>query len=249
MTQSEHLFRALVYIEDLLDEEKVAQACQLCIQLLDQFPNDSDLLFVYAIALQLNNQQKKAISILKRLTLMIPESCETWNHLSLLLFEERNFFNAQEALDRALALESQNAFSWWLYSILRLFRGESTKAKRSYLYAQWLEPEIYTPHRSIKKEELVNTLKQSIALLSPQKNQYCTSLIWNVCEIPTNLQLEQLQLSPLQPLVHIERSQATLHIFRYNIENLKKEAHLLIPLLKEEISYILRDTAFPYALA
>jgi tetratricopeptide (TPR) repeat protein len=249
MTQSEHLFRALVYIEDLLDEGKIETASQLCVQLLDQFPNDSDLLFVYAITLQLNNERPLAIQILKRLTHMIPNSCETWNHLSLLLFEEREFTSARSVLDSALDLEPQNAFSWWMYSVLRLFCGDPSGGKRAYLYAQWLEPDTYFSPIPLEEETLLNLLKKAILLLSPPEQQYCTALIWNIRKTPTTSHLEQLQISPLLPLIHIEISKATLHLFQYNIENLKKEEPLLVSLLREELSYILKDTLFSTVLA
>ena len=67
MTQSEELFRALIYIEELLDCGEIDKAYALCIQLKDLYPENEDFLFVYAITLQLQEKQKEAISIFAKL--------------------------------------------------------------------------------------------------------------------------------------------------------------------------------------
>ena len=249
MTKSDPLLHALNYIEDLLDQGEVDTACSLCTQLLETYPEDADLLFVYAIALQMKQERKKAIEILEKLTRMTPNSEEVWNHLAMLFFEERDRKKAEKALGISMNIEPQNAFSWWLLSILRNSSGDRQGANRAYLYAQWLEPETYPAKIQRDEETLIKIFSKAITDLSDAEQHYCNALFWNVSSSPQHAHLEQLKVSPLQPIIHLESSTATLHIFQDNIALLQVNEETLIELFTDELYAILHTMQLPTGFA
>lgn len=249
MTQSDPLLRALNYIEDLLDQGESNSACVLCSQLLESYPNDADLLFVYAIALQMSHRRLEAIEILEQLTQITPSSDEVWNHLAMLYFEERQIQASEEALQEAMEIDPQNAFSWWLLSLMRNFSRDTKGASRAYLYAQWLEPETY-PTKIIREEEtLKKIIAKAIAELSETEQLYCNALFWNVSPAPEHAHLEQLNASPIQPLIHLESSIATLHLFQHNIALLQIDEESLIEVFKDELETIFERFTIPKGFA
>lgn len=249
MTQSDPLLRALNYIEDLLDQGDSDSACLLCTQLLESYSDDADLLFVYAIALQMNHKRLESIEILEKLTELTPSSDEVWNHLAMLYFEERQVHASEKALQIAMEIDPQNAFSWWLWSLLRNFLGDSKGASRAYLYAQWLEPETY-PSKIIREEEtLKKIVGKAISELSEIEQGYCNALFWTVSPSPDHAHLEQLNASPIQPLIHLESSTATLHIFQNNISLLQIDEESLIEVLKDDFDAIFQKFTIPKGFA
>lgn len=242
MTQSEELFRALVYIEELLDLGEVDEAHSMCLQLRNIYPENEDLLFVYAITLQLQEKQSEAISIFKQLVQKNPTSCEIWNHYAFVLFEERKYKEAENILSHAFSLEPQHAFSWWLLCLLRTFTGQFSGAKRAYLYTQWLDPEAYPPLELLEKKQLEAILERSISTLEQEQQNYWNALLWNISDIPQAHHTDSLNISPLKPILYFEQSSATLHLYRYNIAHLKLDAQTVREIIQDELSFLYRHS-------
>lgn len=237
MTQSEELFRALIYIEELLDCGEIDKAYALCIQLEDLYPENEDFLFVYAITLQLQEKPKEAISIFARLIQNPSCSCEIWNNYAFLLFEERQYQESEKILSEALSIDPQNAFSWWLLCLLRTFSGSLDAANRAYLYTQWLDPDMYPPLQFLEEEQLRLILEKTIATLSYEKQSHWRSLIWNITDIPNPNHIASLDTSPLKPIIYFEQSTATLHLYRYNIAHLKLDPQTVQEIFQEELDF------------
>ena len=121
MIQSEELLRVLIYIEEKLDQGELEEAESLCQQMIELYPKNAELLFVYAITLQLLEKRTQALSLFEQLIHNDNTSPEVWNHYAFVLFEEQQYTQSQEALHQALQQEPQNAFSWWILSLIRTF--------------------------------------------------------------------------------------------------------------------------------
>ena len=208
------------------------------------FTNDRAL-FVYAITLQLLEKREQAISMFEQLLSNDFTSSEVWNHYAFVLFEERLFSQAQKALFLALEQEPQNAFSWWILSLIRTYSGQSAPAKRAYLYAQWLEPDVYPKLNLLSHSQIESLLQQSIALLPQEQQYYWTSVIWNITNIPDPKHLQYQKLSPLKPLLFFESSTATLHIYRYSIAHLKLDKQSTAQIIYEELSMLNQAYSWP----
>lgn len=238
MTQSEELLRVLIYIEEKLDRGELEEAESLCLQMIEFYPENSELLFVYAITLQLLENRTRALSIFEQLIRNDFTSAEIWNHYAFVLFEEKRFSQAQNALQNALKQEPQNAFSWWILCLIRTYSGQFSAARRAYLYAQWLDPDMYPKLNLLSKSQTESILRQSIAQLPEEQQHYWNSIIWNICEIPNLGYLQYQNLSPLKPLLFFESSTATLHIYRYNIAHLKITKETAQQIIYEELSMV-----------
>ncbi|MAA78532.1 MAG: hypothetical protein CL916_04670 [Deltaproteobacteria bacterium] len=245
MTQSEDLLRVLIYIEEKLDHGELEEAESLCLQMIDFYPNNSELLFVYAITLQLLEKRERAIGIFEQLIRNNFTSSEVWNHYAFLLFEENLFSQAQKALRNAFKKEPKNAFSWWILCLLRTYSGNFPAAKRAYLYAQWLDPDMYPKLNLLSKSQLESLLQQSIAMLPQEQQFYWNSVIWNITDIPDPRHLQYQNLSPLKPLLFFESSTATLHVYRYNIAHLKIENQSATQIIYEELSMLKHSPLWP----
>ncbi len=245
MTQSEDLLRVLIYIEEKLDHGELEEAESICQQMIERYPKNSELLFVYAITLQLLEKRSHALSIFEQLILNDCTSPEVWNHYAFILFEEQLFSQAQEAVHNALKQEPQDAFSWWILYLIRTYSGHFSAAKRAHLYAQWLDPDLYPKLNILSKSQTEMILQQSIALLPEEQQYYWNSVIWNVTEVPTPHHLQYQNLSPLRPLLLFESSTATLHIYRYNIAHLKLDKQSVQQIIHEELSMLSRHQSWP----
>ena len=245
MTQSEDLLRVLIYIEEKLDHGELEEAESLCQQMIELYPENSELLFVYAITLQLLEKRSHALSIFEQLLNNDFTSAEVWNHYAFILFEERLFSQAQKSLQKALKEEPQNAFSWWILCLIRTYSGNFPAAQRAYLYAQWLDPDMYPKLNLLSEPQLEGLLQQSIALLPQEQQFYWNSVIWNITDIPDSKHLQYQNLSPLKPLLFFESSTATLHIYRYNIAHLKLDKQSAQQIIYEELSVLKPPKLWP----
>lgn len=245
MTQSEELLKVLIYIEEKLDHGEIEEAESLCKQMLELYPEDADLLFVYAITLQLLEKREQALCIFEQLVHNGHPSAEIWNHYSFVLFEEQEYAKAQKSLQVALHQEPQNAFSWWILSLLRTFSGNFQAAKRAYLYAQWLDPDMYPNLNLLSQSQIETLLQQSINLLPDAQQHYWKSVIWNITDIPDPTSLTYQKMSPLKPLLFFESSTATLHIYRYNIAHLKLDKEAVQQIIYEELSILGHHQLWP----
>ena len=245
MTHSEDLLKVLIYIEEKLDLGELEEAESLCQQVIELYPENPELLFVYAITLQLLEKRVQALSIFEQLIHNDFTSAEVWNHYAFILFEEQLFSQAQKVLQNALKQEPQNAFSWWILCLLRTYSGNFLAAKRAYLYAQWLDPKMYPKLNLLSESQTENLLRQSISMLPQEQQYYWNSVIWNIADIPDPQHLQYQNLSPLKPLLFFESSTATLHVYRYNIAHLKLEAQSAIQIICEELSVLKQSHLWP----
>mgnify|MGYP001242287850 CR=1 FL=1 len=245
MIQSEELLRVLIYIEEKLDQGELEEAESLCQQMIELYPKNAELLFVYAITLQLLEKRTQALSLFEQLIHNDNTSPEVWNHYAFVLFEEQQYTQSQEALHQALQQEPQNAFSWWILSLIRTFSGNFQSAKRAYLYARWLDPEMYTKFNLLTKKQTESLLQQSITLLPAEQQYYWNSVIWNITDIPDPTHLRYQNLSPLKPLLFFESSTATLHIYRYNIAYLKLNKETVQQIIHEELTLLNHHRSWP----
>jgi|GEM_PF-6175113 len=248
-TIPESLLEALAYIENLLNDGQIGQALSFCEQLLVSHPQEKELLLLYAIALQIKGERKESLNILQKLAKSNADSSEIWNHYALILFEEHRFEEAHRTLQYSLELDPKNPFAWWLKSIFRTFQHDPQGSERAYLYARWLEPESYPPYPSFSESDLLSIFESIKEELSEKQQEICAMLFWNVLEIPTISHLEQLQTSPIIPLIFLESTQMTIHIFRQNIRRLGIEEETLSGILKEELIMALENSHFNTILA
>lgn len=245
MTQSEDLLKVLIYIEEKLDHGELEEAESLCQQMIELYPENFELLFVYAITLQLLEKRARSLCIFEQLIRNDFTSSEVWNHYAFILFEEQLFSQAQKALQNALSKEPKNAFSWWILCLLRTYSGDFLAAKRAYLYAQWLDPNMYPKLNLLSESQTETLLRESISMLPQEQQNDWNSVIWNIADIPDPQHLQYQNVSPLKPLLFFESSTATLHVYRYNIAHLKLDAQSAQQIICEELSILKQQHLWP----
>ncbi len=208
---------ALFQLEELLEQGSFGETTSLCNKLLSIYPENPDLLFIKAIALQHSNKIEESIRIFTLICDQYPHFLDVWPQLAYAYFEFLEYDIAQEKIQMALQKNPSDAYSWWLYALIREHKGNLFGAQRAYQTAQELEPELYPSLPTLTEERIIEYV-EAASLLLPSKNQsqlHC--LLWSVVEIPMKHQLQQLRKTPLEPLFYVDRLHAHLYIFRQNI--------------------------------
>ena len=119
-----------------------ADAEQLCLRALQDYPDDTDLLFLHALALHQQGRHAEAIPIHARLTQLQPDHALHWGNYATCLREAGEWDAAEQACERALQLEPGNVEQWINKGLLQLQRGRYVEARDILLQAVSLAPEL-----------------------------------------------------------------------------------------------------------
>ena len=222
-------------IETVLHTGDAEAAIGMCDQVLNDFPNDSETLFIKAVGLQLLGQIEQALHTYHQAAISNPKFFAAWNHLSLLAIETLDWPKAEHAIQRSIRVEPFNADGWWIRSLLRELRGDSNGAKRTRSHAHWLDPESYPQLPVISNNAVKEILKFALKDIDQPIQSYFIQLPLHVEEYPSLKFLNQFEHppSPIRILCFLNQSKqketgSFIVMFRQNIRRaMQNEAEML----------------------
>lgn len=124
-----------------LQQGRPVDAESLCRAALASRPDDTDLLFLLALALHQQHRVDEALEPYARLTAMVPQSSVHWGNYATALRDAGHPEDAAKAYATALRLSPDNVDQWINLGLLQLQQQEFVAARDSLLTAVELNPQ------------------------------------------------------------------------------------------------------------
>ncbi|MEC7985427.1 MAG: tetratricopeptide repeat protein [Myxococcota bacterium] len=247
--KTQTLNELLQYVEELLSHTQVQEALRVCEKLLKEYPNHIEVIFLKAVALQLDGSLKEALKVLQQAALGDNESTDIWCHIGLTALELLDISLSQKAIVNSLNYDPFNPDAWWVRSLLRECKGDRLGAYRTYLHAQWLDPQTYPPLPILNALDIENILHEALQHLPVSLKEYYASLTVYPQDAPSLALLQRIELSPLHILCFVDRNQARLNIYTQNLKRFIQTGEDVSSALGRELLIHSKDYQFNMAEA
>ena len=252
---TKRLRELLDQIETVLHTGDSLTAIEMCDQVLKDFPNDAETLFIKSVGLQLTGQIEQALHGYHQAATSDHKFYAAWNHLALLAIEVIDWPKAEHAIQRSIRVEPFNADGWWIRSLLRELRGDLNGAKRARSHAQWLDPQSYPPLPVLSNDAVKEILRFAVNEIDSNLQNYFMQLPLHIEEYPSLKFLHQFEQppSPIRVLCFLNRSKQneaspSILMFRQNLRRaIQNEDEMLSEIRNALLSHGLSFMQTPQA--
>lgn len=170
--------------EDALDEGDAHRALRICRQVLDTIPDHPGATFLSGEAQRSLGELERAEAHYRQVVALTPEHSPSWSALGSVLFEMLRFDEARSCALRAIRLDPRNAEACYLRALLRERRDDRLGARRDYLRAARLEPDIYPAPLELDDATVEAVVEEVLRLMHPSIRAYLANVAILLEEVP-----------------------------------------------------------------
>lgn len=148
--------------EQALDEDDLQRAEALAERAVAMAPQNPAAWLLKGDLLASRGDRESAAGAYRRAALAAPELGPGWAALAFCQFELIRVHEASVACSRALRADPSCAEAWWVRSLIREWRGDTTGAARARAHAHTLDPEEYPIEHLLEDDEVDRLVSEAL---------------------------------------------------------------------------------------